>query len=104
MSSGLSVVSHAARTIDCNSSELLNAIVSFPISAFICGTLLTSERLGVRLLKITLPSSWVIASINPLTLCSMTIQDGHEPRAEVDLHSRFLSCHSMDRTLQISAK
>ena len=91
VSSGLSVVSRIAcpstsRTTDCNSSELLKAIVSFPLSAFTCGTLLTSERLGARLLKITLPSPWVIASINPLTLCSMTIQDGHEPRAEVILN------------------
>ena len=39
---------------DCNSSELLNAIFSFPLSAFTCGTLFTSQGLGARLLKITL--------------------------------------------------
>ena len=83
VSSKLSVVSPIAcpstsRTTDCNTSELLNAIVSFPLSAFTCGTLLTFERLGACLLKITLPSPWVIASINPLTLCSMPIKDGHE--------------------------
>ena len=79
VSSGLSVVSpikdnvptacpSTSRTSDCNSSELLNAIVSFPLSAFTYGTLLTLELLGAHLLKITLPSPWVIASINPLTL------------------------------------
>ena len=84
VSSGLSVVSlikdnaptacpSTSRNSDCNSSELLNAIVSFPLSAFTCSTLVTSELLGARLLKIALPSPWVIASINPLTLCSMTI-------------------------------
>ena len=62
--------------------------------------LLTSELLGARLLKIALPSPWVIASINPLTLCSMTIQDGHEPRAEVT----EVTSHSMDRKIQVSAK
>ena len=81
-SSGLSVVSPTAcpstsMTTDCNSSGLLNAIVSYPLSAFTCSTLLTSQHLGARLLKITLPSPWVIASINPLTLCYMMIQDGY---------------------------
>ena len=90
-SSGLSVVSPTAcpstsRTTDCNSSGLLNAIVSYPLSAFTCSTLLTSQHLGARLLKITLPSPWVIASINPLTLCYMMIQDGHEPRVVVTLN------------------
>ena len=33
-------------------------------------------------------------------LCSMTIQDGHEPRAEVT----EVTSHSMDRKIQISAK
>ena len=72
VSSGLSVVSpikdnaptacpSTSRTNDFNSSEFLKAIYSFPSpSAFTCGTLLKSERLGARLLKITLPSPWVI--------------------------------------------
>ena len=69
-SSGLSVVSSTvcpstSRTTDChNSSEFLNTIVSFPLSAFKCGKLLTSQHLGARLLKITMPSPWVIGSIN----------------------------------------
>ena len=88
VSPGLSVVSpttchSTSRNTACNSSQLLNAIVTFPLSAFTCGTLLTFEHLGARLLKITLPSPWVIASINPLTLCYMMIQDGHEPRVVV---------------------
>ena len=76
VSSGLSVVSpikdnastacpSTSRTSDCNSSEFLNAIVSFPLSAFTYGTLLTLELLGAHLLKITIPSPWVIASIKP---------------------------------------
>ena len=70
VSSGLSVVSpikgnaptacpstsRTSRTSDYNSSELLNALVSFPLSAFTCSTFLTSDFLGARLLKIALPS------------------------------------------------
>ena len=88
-SSGLSVVSQTAcpstsRTTDCNSSELLNAIVSYHLFAFTCSTLLTSQHLGACLLKITLSLPWVIASINPLTLCSMIINGaGWEEKSTV---------------------
>ena len=55
--------------------RIANSIVFIP-SAFTCGTLFASDHLGDSLVMITLPLSWVIASMDPLTLCSMTIQDG----------------------------
>ena len=62
--SRLPVPALPCRTSDCNSSELLNAIVSFPLSDFTCSTLLTSELLGACLLKIALPSPWVITHLH----------------------------------------
>ena len=53
--------------------------VSFPLSVFKDLKTSSSNELGRRLQMLSFPPSWVIASLIPLTLCKMQVQDVMKP-------------------------
>ena len=53
--------------------------VSFPLSVFKDLKTSSSNELGRRLQMLSFPPSWVIASLIPLTLCRMQVQDVMKP-------------------------
>ena len=60
--------------------------LSFPISVFAEGHVLSLESLSSRIATLSLPESWKIASLNPLTLCQLRIQHkSSQARADVSL-------------------
>lgn len=71
--------------------------LSYPVSVFVEGHVLSLESLASRISSLSLPESWKIASLNPLTLCQLRIQHkSSQTRADVSL------CLSITNQLQWS--
>ena len=59
-------------------------MISLPLAAYADGRVHSSESLWVRLSSLSLPTSWIIASRTPLTLCKLRVhQEGEASRADV---------------------
>ena len=59
--------------------------ISIPLAAYIDGHVQSSDYLGARLSSsLSLPSSWIIASRTPLTLCKLRVHlEGQPSRADI---------------------
>ena len=60
--------------------------LSLPVSVYTEGNVHSLELLSSRLRSLSLPESWMIASMNPLTLCKLRVhQESSQARADVSL-------------------
>lgn len=60
--------------------------LSLPVSVYTEGNVHSLESLSSRLRSLSLPESWMIASMNPLTLCKLRVhQESSQATADVSL-------------------
>ena len=58
--------------------------LSLPVSVYTEGNVHSLESLSSRLRSLSLPESWMIASMSPLTLCKLRVhQESSQARADV---------------------